>query len=311
VCETFDQLSTMAEPGPPAVAASLDPSDPAMEEAIKAAAAQLGMNAEDPAVQDAIKAQLGNILNQVPMMNPVQAQLMQNPDLAAKMMGPAGLNSNIGQLDGASCTIYVGNLNPSISAEQLTQFFQAVCGQVTHVRLAGDDPATAYRFDRSRFAFVQFPTKEQADLGMTLTGTVLGGLPIKCGPAKNPIVATKPVMPTAADNAMSDKLAAAQANILQKLQKKAAGIVDDAEDETAGQAAPVAVEPAPEAAPAGDETKERDRDRERERDRDRRDRSPGRRRSRSRSPNRRRSRSPRRRRSRSRSRDRHRRSRSR
>ena len=60
-----------------------------------------------------------------------QIQLLSNPDLAAKMIGPYGPNHTAALLaEGASCTIYVGNLNPSITAEQLNQFFSAVCGQV-------------------------------------------------------------------------------------------------------------------------------------------------------------------------------------
>lgn len=45
------------------------------------------------------------------------------------------------------------------------------------------------------FFACRFKTKEQADLGMTLSGTVLGNLPIKCGPARNPIVQVKSAVP--------------------------------------------------------------------------------------------------------------------
>jgi hypothetical protein len=58
-----------------------------------------------------------------------------------------------------------------------------------------DDPDAAYRVERSKCAFVQFKSKDQADLAITLSGTVLGGLPIKVGAAKNPIVPVQSVTP--------------------------------------------------------------------------------------------------------------------
>ncbi|EKX35755.1 hypothetical protein GUITHDRAFT_118030 [Guillardia theta CCMP2712] len=153
------------------------------------------------------------------------------------MIGPYGPNHTAALLaEGASCTIYVGNLNPSITAEQLNQFFSAVCGQVLHVRMAGDDPATAFRFDRTRFAFVQFLSKEQADIAMTLSGTILGGLPIKCGPAKNPIVQPRSVLPSAGqaagvDDSALEQLKAAQERIAAKISAK----TQKSEEASAGQ----------------------------------------------------------------------------
>ncbi len=55
---------------------------------------------------------------------------------------------------------------------------------------------------------------------MTLSGTVLGNLPIKCGPARNPIVQVKTpvaVQPPPIDNDAMAKLKAAQERILSKV----------------------------------------------------------------------------------------------
>lgn len=58
-------------------------------------------------------------------------------ELAAKMMGPAQDTQQI-MNDDASCTVYVGNLDPQLSAQQLGQFFSAVCGEVLHTKMAGE-----------------------------------------------------------------------------------------------------------------------------------------------------------------------------
>jgi len=276
-------------------------------EAAQIAAAQAAQAALNPESIAQI-GQMSALLQQTPVINPVQAQLLANPELAAKMMGPIGANGPAAAGDpSSSCTIYVGNINPSITADQLSQFFAAVCGEVLHCRLAGDDAASAYRFDRSRFAFVQFKSKEQADLAMTLSGTVLGNLPIKCGPARNPIVQVKPTVPaqTTIDNDAMAKLKAAQERILNKV-----GAAKPSTPTAAAQAPhnPPAVVVPPESLRG----RSRSPPRRRSRSRERRSRSPRRRRSRSRSRDRRRSRSrDRRDRDRDRDRDRRRRSSSR
>ncbi len=89
---------------------------------------QAGLSAE----QSAALGQMATLLQQQPVLNPVQAQLLANPELAAKMMGPAAALGGLAAVGDptSSCTIYVGNLYPAITAEQLSKFFAAVCGEV-------------------------------------------------------------------------------------------------------------------------------------------------------------------------------------
>lgn len=59
-----------------------------------------------------------------------------------------------------------------ITSEQLMQFF-AICGPITFCRMAGDETHP------SRFAFIEFATKEAAHAAMLLNGSMLLDRPIK------------------------------------------------------------------------------------------------------------------------------------
>jgi len=80
-----------------------------------------------------------------------------------------------------SRTIYVGNLNLAIDDDALKQFFSSA-GVVTATKLAGEADGK-----QTRFAFVEFDTPEQAQMALTLQGTVLADKAIKVGKAVNPI----------------------------------------------------------------------------------------------------------------------------
>eukprot|EP00960_Hanusia_phi_P045001 756974-Hanusia_phi.AAC.3 len=134
-----------------------------------------------------------------------------------------GGNAGGGETQQPAATTQEQPVDPSILLQVGGAILNPV--QVLHVRMAGDDPATAFRFDRTRFAFVQFHSKEQADIAMNLSGTILGGLPIKCGPAKNPIVQPRSVLPSAGqaagvDDSALEMLKAAQERIAAKISAK-------------------------------------------------------------------------------------------
>jgi len=80
-----------------------------------------------------------------------------------------------------SRTIYVGNLNLAIDEDALKQFFSSA-GTVVATKLAGESDGK-----QTRFAFVEFDTPEQAQMALTLQGTVLADKAIKVGKAVNPI----------------------------------------------------------------------------------------------------------------------------
>lgn len=82
-------------------------------------------------------------------------------------------------------TIYVGNLNLAIDEDALKQFFSSA-GTVTATKLAGESDGK-----QTRFAFVEFDTPEQAQMALTLQGTVLADKAIKVGKAVNPIQKTE------------------------------------------------------------------------------------------------------------------------
>jgi len=85
------------------------------------------------------------------------------------------------RLDEVARTIYVGNVNCVLSEEELKQFFRT-CGQIAHVKMAGETLGNP-----SRFGFIEFTTIDAAQTALGLTGTVLADLPIKVGKANNPI----------------------------------------------------------------------------------------------------------------------------
>ncbi|ELR17076.1 RNA recognition motif domain containing protein [Acanthamoeba castellanii str. Neff] len=115
--------------------------------------------------------------------------------LALLSGSPANAQSYHEKQDEIARTIYVGNVNSTITSEQLMQFF-AICGPITFCRLAGDESHP------SRFAFIEFATKEAAQAAMMLNGTMLLDRAVKVNHSKNPIV--KP--PKTVDNAKDEQI---------------------------------------------------------------------------------------------------------
>ncbi|OUM61408.1 hypothetical protein PIROE2DRAFT_69620, partial [Piromyces sp. E2] len=77
-------------------------------------------------------------------------------------------------------TVYVGNLNTSISEKELMDFF-SVCGPISYAKMAGDVTHP------SRFAFLEFATIEAARNAMNMSGTFFRDKIIKVNHSNNVI----------------------------------------------------------------------------------------------------------------------------
>ncbi|CAG8646440.1 8083_t:CDS:2 [Rhizophagus irregularis] len=119
-----------------------------------------------------------------PIIPPLALPPFSSNSLAAIRSNPA-ISPTVAQFDPAkaeeiSRTVYIGNINSSISEPELTQFFSA-CGPVAYVKMAGD-PAQP-----TRFAFLEFATYEGAQAAMQMNGVMLGDRPLKVNHSKNAI----------------------------------------------------------------------------------------------------------------------------
>ncbi|KAL9649176.1 hypothetical protein ABK040_004197 [Willaertia magna] len=79
-------------------------------------------------------------------------------------------------------TVYVGNVDVSLTEDDLKEFFDANCGPVTKVVLAGDVIHSA------RFAFVEFLHLESRNKALECSGTLLGNRNIRINPSRTPIL---------------------------------------------------------------------------------------------------------------------------
>ena len=218
---------------------------------------------------------------------------------------PLPANTDPSRVEEIRRTIYVGNLDSKLTAEDVLTFFNQV-GEVKYVRMAGDENQP------TRFSFVEFTEQSSVANALQFNGTMLGGRPLKINHSNNAIVKPQPkaILPSPSLNLDPG---------IEETMKR----VREAQSQITAQIDPLTLR-LPEiekdyrrrvsrsrSRSRGRRSTSRDRRRSRSRERRRRSRSRERRRSprrSSRSPGRRRSRSPGRRRSRSR--DRRRRSRS-
>ncbi|KAI8817067.1 uncharacterized protein EV422DRAFT_263826 [Fimicolochytrium jonesii] len=225
-----------------------------------------------------------------------EALLARNPNINASI-----LQFDPVKAEEIARTVYIGNLSITTTEEELRALF-APCGEIAHVKMAGDSSGQL-----TRFAFMEFATQEAAAKALPLNGAGLGDRLIKVNYSKNAINKAPKKPDVMLDPAMR-RVAEAQAAIAKKYGN---------EDEGASATTPVPSEVAPVSrrrrsrSRSVDTRWRRDRDLSRDRRRRRRSRSRSRsydrrRHSRSRSRSRDRG-SYRRRRSRSRSRERYRR----
>lgn len=85
-------------------------------------------------------------------------------------------------------TVYVGNLDSSLPAEQVLKFFNDI-GEVKFVRMAGDDSQP------TRFAFVEFTDQSSVANALQYNGVIFGNRPLKINHSNNAIVKPQPKQP--------------------------------------------------------------------------------------------------------------------
>ncbi|RWS04607.1 serine/arginine-rich splicing factor 11-like protein [Dinothrombium tinctorium] len=128
---------------------------------------------------------------------------------------PLPANMDPSKIEEIRRTVYIGNVDSSISAEQLLKFFNQI-GEVKYVRMAGDE------VQPSRFAFVEFTEQSSVANALQYNGVVLGGRPLKINHSNNAIV--KPQ--TKSTEAAQKEIEEAMKRILMK-QKPGAFLVRD------------------------------------------------------------------------------------
>lgn len=89
--------------------------------------------------------------------------------------------TNMQTPDEVARTIYVGNINDTVTAEQLIGVF-SVCGAVNFCRMAGTSTHP------SRYAFIEFQHFDASQKAMQLNGMMLVDRPLRVNKSKNPIV---------------------------------------------------------------------------------------------------------------------------
>ncbi|KAE8691834.1 Polyadenylate-binding protein-interacting protein 9 [Hibiscus syriacus] len=78
-------------------------------------------------------------------------------------------------------TVYCTNIAKKVSQAEVKNFFESTCGQVTRLRLLGD------QVHSTRIAFVEFAMAESAIIALNCSGMVLGTQPIRVSPSKTPV----------------------------------------------------------------------------------------------------------------------------
>ncbi|XP_022717439.1 polyadenylate-binding protein-interacting protein 9-like [Durio zibethinus] len=80
-----------------------------------------------------------------------------------------------------SRTVYCTNIDKKVSHAEVKTFFESACGEVTRLRLLGD------QVHSTRIAFVEFAMAESAIIALNCSGMVLGTQPIRVSPSKTPV----------------------------------------------------------------------------------------------------------------------------
>ncbi|KAK8500726.1 hypothetical protein V6N13_056675 [Hibiscus sabdariffa] len=78
-------------------------------------------------------------------------------------------------------TVYCTNIDKKVSQAEVKNFFESACGEVTRLRLLGDNVHS------TRIAFVEFAMAESAIVALNCSGLVLGTQPIRVSPSKTPV----------------------------------------------------------------------------------------------------------------------------
>lgn len=80
-----------------------------------------------------------------------------------------------------SRTVYCTNIDKKITEDEVKQFFEGTCGEVSRLRLLGD------YVHSTCIAFVEFVQADSAILALNCSGIVLGTLPVRVSPSKTPV----------------------------------------------------------------------------------------------------------------------------
>ncbi|KAF6159595.1 hypothetical protein GIB67_034557 [Kingdonia uniflora] len=86
-------------------------------------------------------------------------------------------------------TIYCTNIDKKVTQAEVKLFFESFCGEVYRLRLLGD-----YHHS-TRIAFVEFVMAESAITALSVSGCVVGSLPIRVSPSKTPVRPRAPRSP--------------------------------------------------------------------------------------------------------------------
>ncbi|KAL6999755.1 Polyadenylate-binding protein-interacting protein 9 [Sarracenia purpurea var. burkii] len=78
-------------------------------------------------------------------------------------------------------TVYCTNIDKLISQADVKFFFESCCGEVSRLRLLGDNVHS------TRIAFVEFTMAESAIAALNCSGRLLGTQPIRVSPSKTPV----------------------------------------------------------------------------------------------------------------------------
>lgn len=114
------------------------------------------------------------------------AQVISTIDPRLQALGlpqypPLPANMDPSKVEEIRRTIYVGNLDSKITAEEALKFFNQI-GEVKYVRMAGDETQP------TRFAFIEFTEQASVANALQYNGVTLGGRPLKINHSNNAIV---------------------------------------------------------------------------------------------------------------------------
>ncbi|KAG2612100.1 hypothetical protein PVAP13_4KG247500 [Panicum virgatum] len=80
-----------------------------------------------------------------------------------------------------SRTVYCTNIDKKVGEDEVKQFFEGTCGEVSRLRLLGD------YVHSTCIAFVEFVQADSAILALNCSGMVLGTLPVRVSPSKTAV----------------------------------------------------------------------------------------------------------------------------
>ncbi|KAI7744719.1 hypothetical protein M8C21_027631 [Ambrosia artemisiifolia] len=109
------------------------------------------------------------------------SQIKVSPSKTAILpVNPTFLPKSEDEKEMCARTVYCTNIDKEVSQDEVKKFFEARCGEVSHIRLSRDHA-------HSRIAFVEFVTAESVTMALDCSKQTLGTRPIRVSPSKTPI----------------------------------------------------------------------------------------------------------------------------